>query len=180
MHRRAQNAMAQRAAEQPGRVAMYELDNAQPDDGIDLPDNSNSNNAFRNQFVLENFLHKIYPVRLDWGNKDMEFLVVIESKKNIVAMSALIPYERKSKVHLCVMAVDEKWRRRGIGTEMLKHIVMMHPHKKITLSVPFEQPGVLGFYMKNGRAKMKSVNTERRCFVLSLVNVKLLGEVPLP
>lgn len=156
-------------------VAMYELDNEQPD-GIDLPDN---NSAYRNQFILEDFLHKIYPVQLDWGNKDMKFIVLIESDR-IVGMSALILHKKRSKVHLCVMAIAKKWRRKGLGTEMLKHIAVMYPNKEITLSVPFDQPEVLNFYLNKGYAKMKSIDTERKCFVLSLVNIKLLSDVSLP
>ncbi len=157
-----------------GRIAMYELDNTQPD-GIDLPDN---NVSYKNQFILESFLHETYPMHLDWGNGDMKFLVLIESGKDIVGMCAIVPYKRKSKMHLCVIAIAKKWRRHGLGTEMLKHLAIMYPHKEITLSVPFDQPDVLTFYMRY--AEMKSVNTEQKCFVLSLVNVKLLNEVSLP
>ncbi len=157
-------------------ITMYELDNEQPD-GVDLPEKGH--NSYRNQFILEAFLHDIYPVHLDWGNKDMRFLVLIESGNDIVGMSALIPYKRKTKVHLCVMAVTRKWQRKGLGTEMLKHIAVMYPHKEVTLSVPFEQCSVLGFYLSRGYASMQSVDTERKCFVLSLVNLKLLGEVSL-
>jgi hypothetical protein len=159
-----------------GTIAMYELDNEQPD-GIDIPDDCNT---FKNQYILENFLHKIYPVQLDWGNKDMKFLVLIESGSNIVGMSAMIPYKRKSKVHLCVMAISRKWRKKGMGTEMLKHIAVMYPQKEITLSVPFDQPDVLNFYLKKCYAEMKSIDTEKKCFVLSLVNIKLLSDVSLP
>lgn len=157
-------------------ITMYELDNEQPD-GVDLPEGGH--NSYRNQFILEGFLHDICPVHLDWGNKDMKFLVLIESGKDIVGMSALFPYKR-TKVHLCVMAVTKKWQRKGLGTEMLKHIAVMYPHKEVTLSVPFEQCNVIGFYLNKGYAEMKSVDTERKCFVLSLVNLKLLGDVSLP
>ncbi len=159
------------------KITMYELDNEQPD-GVDLPEGSH--NAYKNQFILESFLHKMYPVQLDWGNQDMKFIVLIESDSDIVGMSALIPYRRKAKVHLCVMAITNKWHRKGLGTEMLKHIAVMYPHKEVTLSVPFEQPDVLSFYMSRGYAKMRSVDTEKKCFVLSLVNLKLLSDVSLP
>ena len=147
-------------------IAMYELDNKHSD-------------CCKNQHILESFLHKIYPVvQLDWKNKNMKFVVLIESGNNIVGMYAAIPYNNKLKVHLCVMAISKKWRKKGLGTEMLKHIAVMYPQKEITLSVPFDQSGVLNFYLKKGYAKMKTINTQ--CFVLSLVNIKLLSDVSLP
>lgn len=159
-------------------IRMYELDNKQPD-GVDLPDEAPS--AYRNQYILENFMHKNkYPVMLDWGNPDMTFLVLIESEKNIVGMCAMIPYKNLSKVHLCIIMVIPRLRRKGLGTEMLKRVVMMHPRATITLSVMFEQANVMGFYLNKGYAKLTSVNTDKRCFVMSLVNLKLLQDVPLP
>ncbi len=160
-------------------VKMYELTNAQPD-GIDLPDEATG--SYRNQWILEDFLHRNgYPIRLDWGNKSLHFLVLIDNDQNIVGLSALMPYKKQErKVHLCVMLVAEKWRRKGLGTEMLKHIAVMYPQKEVTLSVMFEQCNVLRFYMNRGYANMKSVDTDRRCFVLSLVNLKLLQDVSLP
>lgn len=147
-------------------IAMYELDNKHSD-------------CCKNQHILKSFLHKIYPVvQLDWGNENMKFVVLIESGNNIVGMYAAIPYKNKLKVHLCVMAISKKWRKKGLGTEMLKHIAVMYPQKEITLSVPFDQPGVLNFYLKKGYAKMKTIDTQ--CFVLSLVNIKLLSDVSLP
>lgn len=142
------------------RVKMYELDNDQPD-GVDLPNNAPS--SYRNQWLLEEFLHKNgYPIRLDWGNKNMKFLVLLEGDSNIVGMSALIPYKKQTrKVHLCVMLVTKKWRGKGLGTEMLKHIAVMYPQKEITLSIMFEQCNVLNFYMNRGYAELKSVDTEK-------------------
>lgn len=159
-----------------GRVKMYELDNDQPD-GVDLPDEGH--NSYRNQWLLEDFLHKnMYPITLDWGNKNMKFIVLIEDGNDIVGLSALIPYKRK--VHLCAMLVVERLRRRGLGTEMLKRIAVMYPQNEVTLSVLFEQCDVLNFYMNKGYAVLKSVDTGKRCFVLSLVNLKLLQDVSLP
>ena len=71
-----------------GRVKMYELDNDQPD-GVDLPDEGH--NSYRNQWLLEDFLHKnMYPITLDWGNKNMKFIVLIEDGNDIVGLSAEI------------------------------------------------------------------------------------------
>lgn len=160
-------------------IKMYDLDNDQPD-GIDLPDNAPD--TYKNQWVLEEFLHKNdFPIRLDWGNKNMKFIVLIESGTNIVGMSAIIPYKKDvRKVHLCAMFVVERLRRKGLGTEMLKHIVVMYPRSEITLSVMFDQCDVLKFYMNKGYAEMTSVNTKGNFFVLSLVNLKLLHDVSLP
>lgn len=85
-----------------------------------------------------------------------------------------------NKVHLCMIMVIPRLRRRGLGTEMLKHVVMAHPRATITLSVMFDQANVMGFYLNRGYAKLTSVDTDKRCFVLSLVNLKLLQDVPLP
>ncbi len=84
------------------------------------------------------------------------------------------------KVHLCMIMVIPRLRRRGLGTEMLKHVVMAHPRATITLSVMFDQANVMGFYLNRGYAKLTSVDTDKRCFVISLVNLKLLQDVPLP
>ena len=84
------------------------------------------------------------------------------------------------KVHLCMIMVISRLRRRGFGTEMLKHVVVAHPRATITLSVMFDQANVMGFYLNRGYAKLTSVDTDKRCFVLSLVNLKLLQDVPLP
>ncbi len=84
------------------------------------------------------------------------------------------------KVHLCMIMVIPRLRKRGLGTEMLKHVVMAHPRATITLSVMFDQANVMGFYLNRGYAKLTSVDTDKRCFVLSLVNLKLLQDVPLP
>lgn len=157
---------------------MYELDNEQPD-GVDLPEKAP--NAYKNQCTLENFLYKNgFNVPLDWGNKNMTFLVLIESNVNIVGFSAIIPYKKtKNKVHLCTMFVVERLRRKGLGTAMLKHIVVMYPRSKITLSVMFEHADVLRFYMNKGYAEISNINTDSKYFVLSLVNLKLLHDVPL-
>ena len=88
--------------------------------------------------------------------------------------------EAGDKVHLCMIMVIPRLRRRGLGTEMLKHVVMAHPRATITLSVMFDQANVMGFYLNRGYAKLTSVDTDKRCFVLSLVNLKLLQDVPLP
>jgi len=159
-------------------VKMYELDNDQPE-GIDLPDEAPD--TYRNQWVLENFLHKNdFPIRLDWGNKDMKFIVLIESD-TIVGMSAVLPYKRQTrKVHLCAMFVVERLRGKGLGTSMLKRIVVMYPQSEITLSVMFDDCNVLNFYMKRGYAEVKSVNVKGGFIVLSLVNLKLLRDVSLP
>lgn len=146
-------------------IAMYELDNKPY--------------CCKNQHILEKFLHKIYPVvQLDWENENMKFVVLIESGNNIVGMYVVIPY--KLKIHLCVMAISKKWRKKGLGTEMLKHIAVMYPQREVTLSVPFDQPSELNFYLKKGYARMKTINTKKQCFVLSLVNIKLLSDVSLP
>lgn len=139
---------------------MYELDN----------------NVYKNRIILEDFLYKVYPVKLDWDNKSMKFLVFIKSD-TIVGLSAFIPY-KETKIHLCVIAITEEWRKKTLGTEMLKQIVVMYPYKTITLSVPFDQTNVLNFYLGKGYAKMVSVTEQ--CFVMSLINVKLLGKVKLP
>lgn len=93
---------------------------------------------------------------------------------------ATIDGEAGDKVHLCMIMVIPRLRRRGLGTEMLKHVVMAHPRATITLSVMFDQANVMGFYLNRGYAKLTSVDTDKRCFVLSLVNLKLLQDVPLP
>ena len=163
-------------------VRMYALSNEQPD-GVDLPDD---NSTYRNQFLLEDFLHKNCPVHLDWSNSKMEFLVLIETSKSktegtIVGMCALVPHGKKSgKMHLCVIAIVDRLQRKGLGTQMLKQIAMMHPRQEVTLSVPFEHPHLINFYCSKGYAKMTSVDEKNRCFVLSLANLKLLGDVKLP
>jgi GNAT superfamily N-acetyltransferase len=161
------------------RVKMYELDNDQPD-GVDLPDEGHD--SYRNQWLLEDFLHKNgYPITLDWGNPNMKFIVLIENGDDIVGLSAIISYKRQvRKVHLCAMLVVERLRRRGLGTEMLKRIAVLYPQNEVTLSVLFEQCDVLSFYMNRGYAQLKSVDIGKRCFVMSLVNLKLLQDVSLP
>ena len=160
-------------------IRMYELDNEQPD-GIDLPDDPNT--AYKNQCKLEDFLYRNnYPIRLDWGNGSMKFLVLIESGRDIVGLCALLPYKKQTrKIHLCVMFVVERLRRRGLGTKMLQRIAIMYPQKEITLSVMFEQADVLKFYMNRGYARLDSIDTSKKCFVLSLVNLMLLKDLSLP
>ena len=125
--------------------------------------------------ILENFLSKngCY-IPLD---SNMTFVVLIESKSDIVGLSAVIKH--KTKVHICVVFVIERLRKQGLGTKMLTHIASMYPCSTITLSVSFGQADVLPFYIGKGNAKLTSVDTKRQLFVLSLDNVTLFSRIPL-
>lgn len=172
-------------------IDMFELNN-EPMHGVDLPDKKPE--TYRNQFILEDFLYKNgCNIVLDWGNSNLTFVVLIESKfpsgktvrkddGDIVGLSAVIKYKpgSASKVHICLVFVIERLRRNGLGTKMLTHIASMYPRSTITLSVAFEQADVLKFYMDKGNAKLTSVDAKKKLFVLSLDNIKLFSDIPLP
>ncbi len=165
-------------------IDMFELNN-EPMHGVDLPDKKPE--TYKNQFILEDFLYKNgCNIVLDWGNSNMTFVVLIESigkdDGDIVGLSAVIKYKpgSASKVHICLVFVIEKLRRKGLGTKMLTHIASMYPRSTITLSVAFEQADLLKFYMGKGLAKLTSVDAKKKLFVLSLDNIKLFSDIPLP
>ena len=157
-------------------VEMFEFANEQPD-GVDLPDKAPD--TYKNQFILENFLHKNgCNVTLDWGNSNMTFIVLIESKRHIVGLSAIAKH--KKKIHICLMFVVKKMRSKGLGTNMLTYIASLYPCEKITLSVQFDNTDVLNFYMNKGFATITSIDAQKKIIVLTLNNMKLLSAIPLP
>lgn len=99
--------------------------------------------------------------------------------KRTVGVCAMVLHDL-SKVHICALAVAKDMRHKGIGTEMLKQIAIMYPTDEITLSIALEEAQLINFYYRNEYATLKEINTELETMVLSLVQLKLLRDVPLP
>ena len=140
--------------------------------------------------AIQAFLDKFYPVQLPWSENNMVILVCIEHNifrgrsdeitgKRIVGVCAMVHHDI-GKVHVYALAVADDLRRKGWGTEMLKRVSIMYPTHEITVSVTFDEANLLNFYTRKGYARPKEINTELGTIVLSLVQLKLIADVPLP
>lgn len=131
--------------------------------------------------AVENFLQENYPIDIDWSNKEMSMLLLLkDNPRTIVGVLVMVNYENNTKVHICVIAVDARLRRKGFGTEMLKHVASINFGKEVTLNVTFDKSYLLRFYCDKGYAKLKMIDIENRIFVLSLLHLTFLARVPLP
>lgn len=131
--------------------------------------------------TITTFLIQNYPVKLDWSNKDLKFLILIESEKYLIGVLAIVPYDYGTKIHINVLAIDSRWRRKGLGRQMLQHVVSMYHEKEITLNVKSDRPDLMKFYCGEQHAKIKErPSKENDVYTIILNNTKYIADIPLP
>lgn len=131
--------------------------------------------------TITTFLIQNYPVKLDWSNNGLKLLILIESEKYLIGVLAIVPYDYSTKVHINVLAIDARWRRKGLGRQMLQHVVSMYHEKEITLNVKSDRPDLMKFYCGEQYAKVKKhPSKENDVYTLILNNTKYIADIPLP
>jgi GNAT superfamily N-acetyltransferase len=136
---------------------------------------------------VQKFLDYNYPVQLPsiapfhTSKHERQNLVILtaEYSQRIIGASAMILHEA-NKVHICALAVAEDMQRIGVGTEILKRIAIMYPTHEVTLSITMDETHLLNFYCGKEYARLTEINTDIGIIVLSLIQLNLLRDVPLP
>ena len=139
---------------------------------------------------IQHFLDRYYPIQLDWTDERLECMVLVEhnvfhgrsmtvSGQRIVGVSGMVCHDT-NKVHVYVLAIIKDMQRQGLGTRLLKQIALTYPTSEVTISVAFEEAHLIDFYCRRGYATQKEINVQLKVIVLSLVQLKLLHDVPLP
>ena len=134
---------------------------------------------------VQRFLNYNYPVQLPSiapfhiSGQNLVILTA-EYSQRIIGASAMILHDA-NKVHICALAVAEDMQRIGVGTEILKRIAIMYPIHEVTLSITMDETHLLNFYCgKKKYARLTEINTDLGIIVLSLIQLNLLHDAPLP
>ena len=127
-------------------------------------------------FMLDNY----QAVDTCWKERGIQFVILVESEhKSIVGLLVIDLYD-SDKAHIKVMAVDNNYRRLGLGTKMLVYVARKNMDKNITLNVEFNKPELLRFYCSKGYANLHGVSIDDMVFMLSLNRLKLIATLPFP
>ena len=78
-----------------------------------------------------------------------DFSCVVLYKRLVIGFAVLVPDVRHNEAYLSFLLTHPEWRRSGIGTFMLYHIIQSCPTKDITLHVSSNNPAML-LYQKFG------------------------------
>ena len=145
----------------------------------------NGKSLSRKAASIQLFLDDNYPVSLPWDDENLVLLIATQyhdlTGRRLVGACAVVPGgDDPGRAHVCALAIAKDMRNKGIGTELLKKVAITYPTQEVTLAVAFEDAHLLSFYYRKGYATLKEVNTELGTIVLSLVQLKLLRDVPLP
>lgn len=128
---------------------------------------------------LKSFATKNYPgIDTEWTEENIEFLVLVDMVKT-VGLLVIIPYSG-NKIHIMLIAIDENYRRRGLGTRLLTYVAAKYHKQKITLNVTLDKLYLINFYCKKKYAVAEEICLEQNTVTLSLVHVTLLAKIPLP
>lgn len=137
------------------------------------------NVCHENRDIIDAFLRKNYFVRLDWADRQLVYLILTNSKDEIIGVSAMAP-KGPGNMHVQVIALAKKWHEKGLGTEILKHISSMYSDKEVTFDIKFSEARLLGFYCRKKYAKIKRLDAQKQVVVMELVHHRILHDIPLP
>lgn len=87
------------------------------------------------------------------------FIVAIDNSKFVGFAVGIVTYNRKGKILL--IGVDKNFRKRGIGSELLKRLVLMFSVKginEIELEVRVSNRDAIRFYERRGFRKRERIN----------------------
>jgi ribosomal protein S18 acetylase RimI-like enzyme len=126
------------------------------------------------RFATENY----EGINTEWTEKDIEFLV-IKVGIRMIGLLVMIPYE-DNNVHIMLIAVDEAYRKKGLGTKLLIYVAGKYHNKKISLNITLDRLHLINFYCKNKYAVAEKICLEENIVIMSLNHVALLAKIPLP
>ena len=131
--------------------------------------------------IFREFASDNYPgINNRWKEENIEYLVLVDSyTRCIVGLLVMLPYDG-DKIHIRLIVVDKEYRKRGLGTLMLRHVAEKYLKKKITLNVALDRLDLVNFYSGKGYAKIEEVSFKHKVIVFSIIHVNLFAGLPLP
>ena len=126
------------------------------------------------EFAIKNY----FGIDTEWTKKSIEFLVMKVGIR-MVGLLVMMPYDG-NKVHIMLIAIDEDYREKGLGTRLLTYVAAKYHNSKVTLNITFDRIHLVDFYCMKKYAVAEKICLEQNIVTLSLNQVTLLAKVPLP
>ncbi len=109
-----------------------------------------SSSSLQEKYTLDFFLYL-------WQLSPEGFLVAEKNGKVVGFILALQPC--KDELRILMLAVDKNFRRHGIGSALLKELLLRFPVRRVYLEVRTDNVEAIKFYEKHGfRIKEKIAN----------------------
>ena len=124
--------------------------------------------------IFQVFAAQNYPgINTKWDDPTIEFITLVDKEISCIVGIVVVSHYDVDVVHIRLVAVDEGYRNRGLGTRLLAHVAARHPSKKITLNVDVDRKDLIIFYSRKGYAKREGISDEHRVVMFSLIHENL-------
>lgn len=141
----------------------------------------------KNDKIIRDFIEKYYQgFAFPCAEKDVSnvyYVYMFSAQKEIVGVTAIKISKALCLTHISLILITPVWRRRGLATSALKHVIKQYSMLKLgednncarnisggsrlTLSLTFEEPHLLQFYKKHG-FEITHLDTASGLYIMTL------------
>lgn len=91
-------------------------------------------------------------------NKNYSISIAIDDNNHLLGYAIYHINDTNNSIHILSLAVNEQYRKKGVGTKLMEYIFKNNIRSHITLYVHVDNHIAIKFYEKNGFIKQKILN----------------------
>ena len=86
-----------------------------------------------------------------YGHENVKLYKLTDKKNNLIGkLYGYIIFEVNShNIHIMSLAIDSKYRKKGLGSDLIKFVKNKYPNHSVTLNVLISNTNAINFYIKN-------------------------------